>query len=106
MSYQAHTPAEWASFLSLGVSAYSAMSVPYFLFVDAVLRDFDPRPAVRRALESGRLVPLWQGAVHTGHDANRALAAGQRAAALALRDAAVSLTALLMLLTARPEATR
>jgi hypothetical protein len=89
----AHTPTEWAAFLSLGVSVHAALSVPYFVFVDADLCDFDPRPAVRRALESGH-----QAAVDAGHDLNRALASGERAAALALRDAAISLTALLALL--------
>ena len=103
----AASPAEWAAFLSLGVSVHAALSVPYFVFVDADLADFDPRPAVRRALDSKRLVPVWQAAVDAGHDANRALATGQRAAALALRDAAVSLAALLMLFTApASEATR
>lgn len=83
--------------LSLGVSGYAALSAPYFVFVDADLCDFDPRPALARSRS-----PLWQTAVHAGHDVNRALASGQRAAALSARDAAISLAALLMLLTTAP----
>jgi hypothetical protein len=43
-----------ASAVCLAVSVHAAYSIPYFLFVDARLADFDPRPAVRRAIESGR----------------------------------------------------
>lgn len=104
--YQTHTLAEWAGFLSLGVSGAAAFSAPYHLLVDAEVADFDPRPAVRRALESGRLVPVWQAAVDAGHTANRGIATGQRVghaaadrAKHAPRDAAVTAAALLMLLT-------
>jgi hypothetical protein len=100
--YDTHTFAEWAQMLCLATSGYAVLSVPYFVFVDADLADFDPRPAVRRALASGH-----QAAVDAGHDLNRAVATGQRAAACALRDAAISLAALLMLCTSSaPEATR
>ena len=50
-----HDLAEWAAFLSLGVGVHAALSVPYFLTVDADLADFDPRPAMSRLVESGRL---------------------------------------------------
>jgi len=46
------SPGEWAEMVSLAVALYAAASVPYFLLVDADLADFDPRPAVRRALVS------------------------------------------------------
>jgi hypothetical protein len=49
-----HTPAEWAQMVSLATSAYAGCSVFYFLLVDADLKDFDPRPAVRRAIEAGQ----------------------------------------------------
>lgn len=53
--YHTHTLAEWLAFLSLGVAGWASPSVPYFLLVDADLADFDPRPAVSRAVESGRV---------------------------------------------------
>ena len=75
----AASPAEWASFLSLGVSVHAALSVPYFVFVDADLADFDPRPAVRRArpvvwkaARSESLYPLlreWGNARHSARNA-------------------------------------
>jgi hypothetical protein len=107
VSYQSHTPAEWAQMVSLAVSAYGALSAPYFVFVDADLADFDPRPALARS-ES----PLWQTAVNTGHDVNRAIGTGQRVvkhcakkSAAAPREAGISLAALLLLLSG-PEVTR
>lgn len=96
--HQTHSLAEWAAFLSLGVGLPAAVSVPFWLAVDADLADFDPRPAVRWSLESGRLVPAWQVAVYAGHDVNRAIGAGQRLAGHAARDAAVTVAALLALL--------
>jgi hypothetical protein len=74
-------------------------------FVDADRAYFDPRPSVRRSAESGRLLPVWQFAVHAGHDVNFAIGTGQLAARRFLRDAAITAAALLMLLTAS-EATR
>jgi hypothetical protein len=119
--YDTHTPAEWAEALSLAAGAYAALSVPYFLLVDAELADFDPRPAARRALESGRLDRL----VHAYHDVNWALASAWHIADEAAeyarhaardavrrghhapRDAAISAAALLMLLSpATPEGAR
>jgi len=88
--------------VSLAVALYSSASVPFFLLVDADPADFDPRPAVRRSLESGRLVPVWQAAVHAGHDLNWAIASGQRAGRHSLRETALSAAALLMLLAPAP----
>jgi hypothetical protein len=78
----AHTLAEWLAFTSLGVSGYSAFSAPYFLLVDADLADFDPRPLLGRA--GDRLLVEVVNARY------------------ALRDAAVSLAALYMILTTTP----
>lgn len=50
-----HDLSEWSAFLSLGVGTHGALSVPYFLTVDADLCDFDPRPAVARAVYRLRL---------------------------------------------------
>lgn len=93
MTGHPHTLAEWAAVLDLGASVYASFSVFWFLFVDSHRSDFDPRPAARQ---------IHQGAVHAGHDVNRALATGQRVARASLRDAALSVAALLMLLTATP----
>lgn len=75
----AHTPAEWAAVSCAAVSAYSTYSAFYFLLVDANRSDFDPRPVVRRAIESGRLDGALIAVTNAKHDA-RTVAA--RAAAL------------------------
>jgi hypothetical protein len=49
-----HTPSEWAAFISLGVSFWSSCSAVVWLTADADLKDFDPRPAVSRAIEAGQ----------------------------------------------------
>jgi hypothetical protein len=101
--YHAHTPAEWAQMLSLATSGYAALSVPYFLTVDADLADFDPRPGLARLVESGRLDTLLIAVANTKHDARTAAARVRHIP----RDAAISLAALLLLLSApAPEATR
>lgn len=85
---------------ALAVAAYGALSVPYFLLVDADLVDFDPRPALARLVESGRVDGLLVAVVNAKHDAH--------AAAVRVRffprDAAISLAALLLLLSG-PEVT-
>lgn len=90
------TAADWAAFLSLGVGGWAACAALLYLVVDADLQDFDPRPAVARVLESGRVDPLLI-----------AVASARYCARTAVRDAAVSVAALLMLLVpSAPEATR
>lgn len=89
-----HTPAEWAAVGSLGLSAVGLLALA-LSFADADARYFDPRPVVRRALEVGSLRPVWQVAIHAGHDVNRAVHASHEA----FRDAA----ALLILLTTSPK---
>lgn len=98
-----HTPAEWVAFLSLGLSISSAASIPFWLFVDADLADFDPRPALARAVESGRYDRLLCVVANAKYDTHAAVARARRAPG----DAAISAAALLLLLSpAAPEATR
>jgi hypothetical protein len=87
-----HSLAEWAAFGSLGVSVWAVAAAVIWLTADAEAEDFDPRPAVRRAT-----AVLHQGAVHAGHDLNRAIASVQRAAHAAVREAALTVAALLIL---------
>ncbi|MFC9681335.1 hypothetical protein [Streptomyces sp. NPDC056948] len=99
----AATLPDWAAAISFGIAGYAVLSVPYFLLVDADPSDFDPRPAVRRAIESGRLDPALIAVVNTRHAAHEAADRVRNAP----RHAAISTAALLMLLTApAPEATR
>lgn len=90
-----HDLSEWAAFLLLGVGGHAALSVPYFVFVDAHRSDF-PR--------------LWQAAVDARHTFDRELVAGLRWAdavvldvRLTLRSAALAAAALLALLLPAPE---
>lgn len=91
-----HSLAEWAAFLSLGVGVHAAFSVLYFLLVDSdSARDFDPRPVVTRVVESGRMDLLLIAVADAKYDVR---AAAEHARHF-LRDAAISLAALLMLCT-------
>ncbi len=91
-----HTLNDLISALCLGASGVAVIALG-LAFADADLTDLDPRPAVRRGLETGRLVPLWQAAVHAGHDVNRAAAAAKSATHEARAQAAFTLAALLIL---------
>ncbi|MFE6408207.1 hypothetical protein ACFVOR_14875 [Streptomyces sp. NPDC057837] len=86
-------PAEWAAAISFGIAVHGALSVPYFLLVDAAPADFDPRPAVRRAIESGRLDPALIAVVNARHAARDTAGRVRRAP----RDAALTAAALLAL---------
>lgn len=87
--YATHTLAEWFAFLLLSGSGYAAMSVPYFLLVDSdSARDFDPRPAVARLLESGRLDLLLIAVADAKYDVREAVHASRKAG----RDLAALLT--------------
>lgn len=98
-----HTPAEWAAFLSLGLSISSAASIPFWLMVDAVPADFNPCPRLARAIESGHYDRLLCAVANAKHDTHAAVSRARRTP----RDAAISAAALLMLLSpAAPEATR
>ncbi|MFK0124943.1 hypothetical protein ACIQSP_16705 [Streptomyces nigra] len=88
-----HSPAEWAAFLSLGVSAWAVMAALLWLTVDAEPADFDPRPAARRAIESGRLDAVLIAVTNARHAAH---AAAERARHIP-RDTAITAAALLSL---------
>ena len=76
MTAHTHTLAEWAAVVDIVAAGYASFSFFYFLLVDAALTDFDPRPALARLVESGRLDPLliavgplWAAARETARDA-------------------------------------
>lgn len=99
-----HDLAEWASVLSLGIGVTFSCFVPWLLLVDSVsARDFDPRPALRRAINSEVVYPLlreFDNAKHTAH------VAADRVRHIPL-DAALTAAALLaLLLPATEGATR
>lgn len=79
----------------LAVSATATASIPALLLADAHRSDFDPRPAVRRALESGRLDLVLIAVADAKYDVREAVHASREAC----RDAA----ALLILLTTSPK---
>lgn len=62
-----------ASATALGLVPVGAIGL-VLSFASADARYFDPRPAVRRSLETGRLQPLWQVAVYAGRDLIRTYA--------------------------------
>lgn len=98
-----HTPADWAAFLLLGTGVYAAGAAVVLLIADADLADFDPRPVVRRVVESGRVDPLLIAVPAVKADARAAV----QAVKATPREAALWLAALLMLLSlTAPEATR
>jgi hypothetical protein len=81
-----HTPAEWAAAVSLGVGAWASCASLLYLLHDAELTDFDPRPLLA-AVRDRLLVEI----VRARH---------------AMRDAALTAAALLLILTVQPEASR
>jgi hypothetical protein len=99
----AHSLAEWAAFLSLGVGFWSSCAAVVWLIADADLKDFDPRPAARR---------IHQGAVYVGRDLAWAVGSARheldpvvhfvRRTAHLARETARDLAALLILLATRP----
>ncbi|WP_328436987.1 hypothetical protein OHA71_06700 [Streptomyces sp. NBC_00444] len=91
-----HSPAEWAAFLSLGVTFWATCAALLYLSYDA-----DPSPTMHRAAGA-----VHQAAVHAGHDVNRAIATVRRRVACAARPAAVWAAALLLLLSGPTGGTR
>jgi hypothetical protein len=79
----------------LATSGYGVLSVPYFLLVDADLADFDPRPGLARLVESGRVDALLVAVTNAKRDARTATVRARHIP----RDAAISLAALLLLLS-------
>ncbi|CAM5509114.1 hypothetical protein [Streptomyces aurantiogriseus] len=105
--YDTHSPAEWAAMGSLSVSLFAAVSAPYFLLVEAevwawpspLVRGADRvRPAVGRAVDW-----LLVEVANARFDAREFAADARSFARLSLREAAVSVAALLALLTITPE---
>lgn len=82
----------------LTVSVWAACVAPCVLLIDA---DYVLPSAVRRVF-----AVVHQGAVHAGHDFNRATATVQRLAGLAARDTALTVAALLALLLPASGGTR
>src|SRR5262245_27969181 len=90
-----HTLADWLAMVSISASGYGSFSFFWLLLVDAKASDFDPRPWLRTAAETGALVPLWQVVVNPGPNLNPARHAS--------RTAALDAAALVLLLTTRPK---
>lgn len=90
-----HSLAEWAAFLLLGLGLSSAASIPFWLTYDADLADFDPRPVLSWAVESGRMDLLLIAVADAKHDV--------RVAVHASREACRDVAALLILLTTSPK---
>ncbi|NUU22811.1 MAG: hypothetical protein HOV68_15060 [Streptomycetaceae bacterium] len=84
---------DWAAAISFGIAGYAVLSVPYFLLVDADPADFDPRPALRRAIESGR----YDAALIAVTNARRAARDMADRARRTPRDTAITAAALLAL---------
>ncbi|MER5715786.1 hypothetical protein [Streptomyces sp. NPDC002132] len=105
--YDTHSPAEWAAMGSLALGIYAAASVPYWLLVEAEVWAW-PAPLVRAA---GRARPAVQPAVdrlliavtNAKWDAREFAADARALVLLPLRDAALTLAALVALLTSTPE---
>lgn len=93
-----HSLADWLAVVSFGIGTHAALSVPYFLTVDADPCDFDPRPAMSRVIESGRLDLALIAVANAKYGVREFVADARQLAALNLRDAAISLAALLALL--------
>jgi hypothetical protein len=97
---------EWAAAISFGIAGYGVLSVPYFLLVESEsVRDFDPRPALRRAIksthhfdprraiESGRCDPALIAVTNARHSARDTAERARRIP----RDTAITAAALLAL---------
>jgi hypothetical protein len=101
--HDTHTLAEWAAFLSLGLSMASAATVPFVLLVEADCWAWPNwRPLAHRALESGRVDPLLCAVANGRFDVCEAVADVRQFARLSARDAALTVAALLALLTITP----
>jgi hypothetical protein len=91
-----HDLSEWAAFLSLGTGLTATGWLLWLLLFEPLLNcDFDPRPAVRRAIESGRVDPVLCAVANTRCWAREKT-----------RQAALSAAVFLLLLTAPKGVTR
>ncbi|WP_069769730.1 hypothetical protein [Streptomyces sp. LUP30] len=84
------------------VGAYAAGCSLLYLTCDADLADFDPRPAVRRVVDAGRLDAVLVRVANARFDVRELAAETRLYAALSLRDTAITATALLALLVPAP----
>lgn len=85
--FHTHTPDEWAAVLSLGLVPAGLLGV-VLAFAGADAAYFDPRPALARLVESGRVDQLLIAVV---------------AVRAAVRDALLDAAALVLLLTTSPQ---
>jgi hypothetical protein len=97
----AATATEWLTAAAIGTAAYVPGAL-LILGLDHELPRLPLAPALRRAIESGRLDPALIAVTNARHTAR---ATADRARHIQ-RDTAITAAALLMLLTATPEATR
>ena len=96
MTGHTHDLAEWAAFLSLGTGLTATGWLLWLLLFEPLLDcDLDPRPPVRRAIESGRVEPVLCAVANTRYWAHEKT-----------RQAALSAAVLLLLLTAPKGVTR
>lgn len=102
MSGRTHDLGEWLSMLSLGVGVWASWAALMWLLVDASRSDFDPRPALRRVVESGRVDGLLVAVTSARHDARELVAGVVLDARLTAREAALTAAALLSLLVPTP----
>lgn len=90
----------------LALSGWASCASVLYLTHDAALADFDPRPAVSRAVESGRLDGALVTVANARYDARELASAVALDARLTARHAAVTGAALAALLLPATEATR
>lgn len=107
MTGHTHSLSEWAAFGSLGISIHAALSVPYFLLVESEsARDFDPRPAVRRALNTDLGARAVVAMFNAQTDLRELAADLRQYTRLSLRETALTVAALLALLLPAAGGTR
>jgi hypothetical protein len=88
--------------ICLGLAGWASCASVLYLTHDAALVDFDPRPAVSRAVRSEAVYPLLREWATARYDARELVASAALCARLSLRDAAFTAAALLALLTITP----
>lgn len=86
----------------LALAIFEACSVPFFLLVDADASDFDPRPAVRRVLDTDAGARAVVAVFNAKADVAEMAVDARIFARLSLREAAVTAAALLALLVPSP----
>lgn len=93
--------------ICLALCGWASCTSVLYLTHDAAFADFDPRPALARAVESGRLDGVLVAVANARYDAREVVASVVLDARLTLRHAAVTAAALAaLLLPATEGATR